>query len=111
MGRKMGFMGRKMDDLEVEELTHVPDPDRKEHLTYTGPADWSPEQAEQYIDWRIQQVEAEISRLREQLEVETAKRRRWLSVTGGRSKLVANGSGNGNANGNGNGNGHGTASE
>jgi hypothetical protein len=96
----MEFMGRKVDVLDTEELKLVPEQDREKQLTFTSPADWTPDQAEQYIDWRIQLVDAEITRLREQLEEQTATRKRWLSVTGGRSKITGNGNGgNGEASG------------
>ncbi|OLC03810.1 MAG: hypothetical protein AUH78_25995 [Gemmatimonadetes bacterium 13_1_40CM_4_69_8] len=115
MGRKMlDVMGRKVDLLEKvdviehEELKLLGDGaergvergvERKDRLVFTSPSDWSPEQTEQYLDWRIHLVDAEITRLRQQIEDQSSLRRRWLTVTGGRSKLV----GNGNA---GNGNGH-----
>src|SRR5437667_4216916 len=121
MGRKLDLMGRKVIDvlekvvvLEGQELQVQVRQDSvaKERLIFTGPADWTPDQAEQYIDWRIQLVDADAARLRQQLDDLTAMRRRWLAVTGGRSKVFGtgngsgNGSGNGNSNGNGNGNGH-----
>jgi hypothetical protein len=68
----------------------------QEQVIFTGSSDWTPEQAEHYIDWRIQQVDSEIARLRQQLDEMTASRKRWLAVTGGRSKMFANGNGNGN---------------
>src|SRR2546426_775799 len=71
----------------------------KDRLIFTGPADWTPEQAEQYIDWRIHLVDADVAKLRQQLDDLTAMRRRWLAVTGGRSKVLGNGNGNGSGNG------------
>ena len=110
MGRKLDLMGRKVMDvlekvdvLDVQDLHVRHDGAVKERLTFTGPADWSPDQAEQYIDWRIQLVDADVARLRQQLDDLTAMRRRWLAVTGGRSKVFGNGNGSGNGNGNGNG--------
>ncbi|HXL10298.1 MAG TPA: hypothetical protein VN955_02830 [Gemmatimonadales bacterium] len=128
MGRKLEMMGRKVVDVleKVDILQHDDLPlgtnqDASERLLFTGPADWSPDQAEQYIDWRIQLVDAHVAKLRQQLDDLTAMRRRWLAVTGGRSKVFgtgngsgngssngsSNGSGNGSGNGNGNGNGNG----
>src|SRR5437660_12808160 len=119
MGRRLDLMGRKVTDVlakmevgEREEAQLVHDVEPNERLVVTGPADWTPDQAEQYIDWRIQLVDAHVAKLRQQLDDLTAMRRRWLAVTGGRSKVFGtgngsgNGSGNGNSNGNGNGNGH-----
>ncbi|HEY6157324.1 MAG TPA: hypothetical protein VIV88_07700 [Gemmatimonadales bacterium] len=114
MGRRLDMMGRKVTDvlakMEVGErdeahLVHEVEP--KEPLVFTGPADWTPDQAEQYIDWRIQQVDQNVAKLRQQLDDLIAMRRRWLAVTGGRSKVFAAGSGTGTGNGNGNGNGNG----
>ncbi|HEV2749621.1 MAG TPA: hypothetical protein VGV12_03745 [Gemmatimonadales bacterium] len=105
MGRKLDLMGRKvievLDGVAVEgqDPQVRPDPVAKERVVFTGPADWTPDQAEQYIDWRIQLVDADVARLRQQLDDLTAMRRRWLAVTGGRSKVFANGNGNGNGNG------------
>ena len=106
MGRKLDLMGRKVIDvlekvdvLEGQDLQVRPDGASKERLIFTGPADWTPDQAEQYIDWRIQLVDAEVARLRQQLDDLTAMRRRWLAVTGGRSKVFGGGNGNGNGNG------------
>lgn len=65
-------------------------------MVFTGPADWTPDQAEQYIDWRIQLVDSQVAKLRQELDDLTAMRRRWLAVTGGRSKVFGNGNGNGN---------------
>ena len=103
MGRKLDLMGRKVIDvlekvdvLEGQDLQVRPDGASKERLIFTGPADWTPDQAEQYIDWRIQLVDAEVARLRQQLDDLTAMRRRWLAVTGGRSKVFGGGNGNGN---------------
>ena len=116
MGRKLDMMGRKVVDVleKVDILQHEDLPlganhESNERLVFTGPADWTPDQAEQYIDWRIQLVDGHVAKLRQQLDDLTAMRRRWLAVTGGRSKVFAtgNGSGNGSGNGNGNGNGNG----
>ncbi|HYL22327.1 MAG TPA: hypothetical protein VEU74_11240 [Gemmatimonadales bacterium] len=98
MGRKVVDVLEKMEILGREELApgHGPGLESKEQLVFTGPADWSPEQAEQYIDWRIQLVDGQVARLRQQLDDLTAMRRRWLAVTGGRSKVFGNGNGNGN---------------
>ncbi|HYT99698.1 MAG TPA: hypothetical protein VEK85_04940 [Gemmatimonadales bacterium] len=121
MGRKMlDVMGRKVDLLEKvdviehEELKLLGDGvergvERKERLVFTSPSDWSPEQTEQYLDWRIHLVDAEITKLRQQIEDQSSLRRRWLTVTGGRSKLVGSsngGSGNGGSGNGGSGNGH-----
>ena len=105
MGRKLDLMGRKVDVLdkvdvlEAQDLQLRQNVEVKERLVFTGPSDWTPEQAEQYIDWRIQLVDVNVARLRQQLDDLTAMRRRWLAVTGGRSKVVTNGNGNGNGNG------------
>ncbi len=103
MGRKLDLMGRKVIDVlekvdvvEGQDLQVRPDGASKERLIFTGPADWTPDQAEQYIDWRIQLVDGEVARLRQQLDDLTAMRRRWLAVTGGRSKVFGSGNGNGN---------------
>ncbi|HEU5262160.1 MAG TPA: hypothetical protein VFU41_12130 [Gemmatimonadales bacterium] len=106
MGRKLDLMGRKevldkVDVLDGQDLQLRQDVEVKERLVFTGPSDWTPEQAEQYIDWRIQLVDIDVARLRQQLDDLTAMRRRWLAVTGGRSKVFANGGGTGNGNGNG----------
>jgi hypothetical protein len=106
MGRKLDLIARKIEvfdkvEIDGQEVPLRHDGESRERLIFTGPGDWTPEQAEQYIDWRIQQVDAEVARLRQQLDDHTAMRRRWLSVTGGRSKVLG-----GNGNGNGNGNGH-----
>ena len=115
MGRKLEMMGRKVVDVleKVDILQHDDLPlgtnqDSNERLVFTGPADWSPDQAEQYIDWRIQLVDAHVAKLRQQLDDLTAMRRRWLAVTGGRSKVFGTGNGSGNGSGNGNGNGNGS---
>ena len=106
MGRRLEMMGRKVVDvlekvdvLEREEVQLRQDVAPREQLVFTGPADWTPDQAEQYIDWRIHLVDADVARLRQQLDDLTAMRRRWLAVTGGRSKVFGNGNGNGNGNG------------
>ena len=118
MGRRLDLMGRKVTDVlakmevgEREEAQLVHDVEPKEQLVFTGPADWSPDQAEQYIDWRIHQVDQTVAKLRQQLDDQIAMRRRWLAVTGGRSKVSPSGTGNGNGNGNGNGSGHDTVTE
>jgi hypothetical protein len=84
--------------IEREGLKLAQDLPMKEQLIFTGSTDWSPEQAEHYIDWRIQVVDAEIARLRLQLDEMIASRKRWLAVTGGRSKVFANGNGHGTPN-------------
>lgn len=103
MGRKLDLMGRKVIDVlervdvvEAQDLQVRPEGAGKERVIFTGPADWTPDQAEQYIDWRIQLVDADVAKLRQQLDDLTAMRRRWLAVTGGRSKVFGNGNGNGN---------------
>lgn len=93
MGRRLEVMGLKTEAPEGAMATDAP---LKEQVIFTGSSDWTPEQAEHYIDWRIQQVDSEIARLREQLNDLTGARKRWLAVTGGRSKMFANGNGNGN---------------
>ena len=100
MGRKMmGATARKVDVRETanipvrEELKLVRDAARDEKLVFTSPSDWTPEQAEQYLDWQIQLLDGDIAKLRQQLDDLTAARKRWLSVTGGRSKIVSNGDG------------------
>jgi len=106
MGRKLDLMGRKevlekMDVFEAQDAQLRQEVESKDRLIFTGPADWTPEQAEQYIDWRIHLVDADVAKLRQQLDDLTAMRRRWLAVTGGRSKVLGNGNGNGNGSGNG----------
>ena len=111
MGRRLDMMGRKVTDVlakmelgerdDAQVVVHDVEP--KDQLVFTGPADWTPDQAEQYIDWRIHQVDQNVAKLRQQLDDLIALRRRWLAVTGGRSKVAGNGGGNGNGNGNGNG--------
>ena len=103
MGRKLDMMGRKVVDVleKVDILQHEDLPlganhESNERLVFTGPADWTPDQAEQYIDWRIHLVDADVAKLRQQLDDLTAMRRRWLAVTGGRSKVLGNGNGSGN---------------
>src|SRR5205807_8194565 len=90
MGRRLDLMGRKvtdvlakMDGSERDEAQLVHDVEPKEQLVFTGPADWTPDQAEQYIDWRIQQVDAHVSKLRQQLDDLIGMRRRWLPWRGG----------------------------
>src|SRR2546423_672608 len=114
MGRRLDLMGRKVTDVlakmdvgERDEAQLVQDVEPKEQLVFTGPADWSPDQAEQYIDWRIHQVDQNVAKLRQQLDDQIAIRRRWLAVTGGRSKGLPNGTGEGHGHGHGNGNGKG----
>ena len=104
MGRKLDLMGRKevlekMDVFEAQDAQLRQEVESKDRLIFTGPADWTPEQAEQYIDWRIHLVDADVTKLRQQLDDLTAMRRRWLAVTGGRSKVLGNGNGNGSGNG------------
>jgi hypothetical protein len=122
MGRRLDMMGRKVTDVlakmelgerdEAQLVVHDV-AEAKDELVFTGPADWSPDQAEQYIDWRIRQVDQNVAKLRQQLDDLIALRRRWLAVTGGRSKVLPGngGSGSGNGNGNGNGNGHESVTE
>src|SRR5256714_15624554 len=100
MGRRLDLMGRKVTDVlakmevgEREEAQLVHDVEPKEQLGFTGPADWSPDQAEQYIDWRIHQVYQNLAKLRQQLDDQTAMRRRWLAVTGGGSEGLSPGHG------------------
>src|SRR2546430_4775351 len=57
MGRKLDMMGRKVVDVleKVDILQHEDLPlganhESNERLVFTGPADWTPDQAEQYID-------------------------------------------------------------
>src|SRR5438105_14187479 len=118
MGRKLEMMGRKVVDvlekvdiLQHEDLPLGTNQESNERLVFTGPADWTPDQAEQYSDWRIQMVDAHVAKLRQQLDDLTAMRSRWLAVTGGRSKVFGTGNGSGNGSGtgkrNGNGNGNG----
>ena len=101
-------MGRRIDLMAANAATPDsfagmagmgPEIPLKEQVIFTGSSDWTPEQAEHYIDWRIQQVDSEIARLRQQLDDLTASRKRWLAVTGGRSKMFANGNGSGNGHG------------
>src|SRR5256886_17664918 len=114
MGRKLEMMGRKVVDVleKVDILQHDDLPlgtnqESSERLVFTGPADWSPDQAEQYIDWRIQLVDAHVAKLRPQLDDLTAMGRRWLAGTGGRSKVFGTGDGSGSGDGDGNGDGNG----
>ena len=102
MGRRLDLMGRKVTDVlakmelgERDEAQLVHDAEPKEQLVFTGPADWTPDQAEQYIDWRIHLVDANVAKLRQQLDDQIAMRRRWLAVTGGRSKVSPSGNGTG----------------
>src|SRR2546429_2575125 len=85
MGRKVTDVLAKMEVGERDEAQLVQDVEPKEQLVFTGPADWSPDQAEQYIDWRIHQVDQNVAKLRQQLDDQIAMRRRWLAVTGGRA--------------------------
>jgi hypothetical protein len=97
MGRRVDLMAAPAATADVlAGMGFGTDTPVKEQMIFTGSTDWSPEQAEHYIDWRIQQIDSEISRLRQQLDDLTATRKRWLAVTGGRSKMFANGNGNGN---------------
>src|SRR5256886_7403756 len=111
MGRKLDMMGRKLvdasekvDTRKNEDLPLGANHESNERLVFTGPADWTPDQAEQYIDWRIQLVDAHVAKLRQQLDDLTAMRRRWLAVTGGRSQVVGTGHGSGSRDGSGHGN-------
>ena len=81
--------------IEREGLKLAQDMPLKEQVIFTGSTDWSPDQAEHYIDWRIQCIDTDIARLRQQLDDLIASRKRWLAVTGGRSKVFANGNGHG----------------
>src|SRR2546423_10456098 len=90
MGRRLDMMGRKVTDVlakmdggERDEAQLVHEVEPKDQLVFTGPADWTPDQAEQYIDWRIHLVDANVARLRQQLDDLIGMRRRWLAVTGG----------------------------
>src|SRR2546423_10442589 len=114
MGRKLEMMGRKVVDvlekvdiLQHEDLPLGTNQESNERLVFTGPADWSPDQAEQYIDWRIQLVDAHVAKLRQQLDDLTAMRRRWLAGTGGRAQVFGTGDGSGSGDGNGHGHGDG----
>jgi len=79
--------------IEREGLKLAQDMPLKEQVIFTGSTDWSPDQAEHYIDWRIQCIDSDIARLRQQLDDLISSRKRWLAVTGGRSKVFANGNG------------------
>ena len=79
--------------LAREGLKLAEDMPLKEQVIFTGSTDWSPDQAEHYIDWRIQCIDSDIARLRQQLDDLISSRKRWLAVTGGRSKVFANGNG------------------
>ena len=79
--------------IEREGLKLAQDMPFKEQVIFTGSSDWTPDQAEHYIDWRIQCIDSDIARLRQQLDDLIASRKRWLAVTGGRSKVFANGNG------------------
>ena len=79
--------------IEREGLKLAQDMPLKEQVIFTGSTDWTPDQAEHYIDWRIQCIDSDIARLRQQLDDLIASRKRWLAVTGGRSKVFANGNG------------------
>src|SRR5256886_11357455 len=115
MGRRLDMMGRKVTDVlakmdggERDEAQLVHEVEPKDQLVFTGPADWTPDQAEQYIDWRIHLVDANVARLRQQLDDLIGMRRRWLAVTGGRSQgfPARKGNGSGNRSGKREGNGH-----
>lgn len=71
----------------------------REQVLSPGSAEWTPEEAEHYIDLRIQLLDLEIARVRGRLDDLIGMRKRWLAVTGGRSKMYANGNGHGGANG------------
>jgi hypothetical protein len=71
----------------------------REQVIFTGSVEWTPEEAEHYIDRRIQLLDLEIARVRERLDDLIGMRKRWLAVTGGRSKMYANGNGHAGANG------------
>src|SRR3989441_11878048 len=93
MGRKLDLMGRKevlekMDVFEAQDVQIRQEVESKDRLIFTGPADWTPEQAEQYIDWRIHLVDADVAKLRQQLDDLTAMRPRWLRVTGGGAQVL-----------------------
>src|SRR6267154_1553591 len=93
-GGPHGSEGREGDSaIEREGLKLAQDMPLKEQVIFTGSTDWSPDQAEHYIDWRIQCIDTDIARLRQQLDDLIASRKRWLAVTGGRSKVFANGNG------------------
>ncbi len=79
--------------IECEGLKLAQDMPLREQVIFTGSTDWTPDQAEHYIDWRIQCIDSDIARLRQQLDDLIASRKRWLAVTGGRSKVFANGNG------------------
>ena len=79
--------------IEREGLKLAQDMPLKEQVIFTGSTDWSPDQAEHYIDWRIQCIDSDIAGLRQQLDDLISSRKRWLAVTGGRSKVFANGNG------------------
>ncbi len=79
--------------IEREGLKLAQDMPLREQVIFTGSTDWTPDQAEHYIDWRIQCIDTDIARLRQQLDDLIASRKRWLAVTGGRSKVFANGNG------------------
>src|SRR2546425_11084593 len=98
MGRKLEMMGRKVVDVleKVDILQHEDLPlganhESNERLVFTGPADWTPDQAEQYIDWRIPLVDAPVAKLRQQLGGLTGLRRRWVAGTGGPAQGVRTG--------------------
>src|SRR2546423_13893042 len=100
MGRKLDMMGRKVVDvlekvdiLQHEDMPLVTNHESNERLVFTGPADWTPDQAEQYIDWRIQLVDGHAAKVRPQPDDLTAKRRRRPAGTGGRAQGVATGDG------------------
>src|SRR2546428_10189838 len=106
MGRKLDLMGRKevlekMDVFEAQDAQLRQEVESKDRLIFTGPADWSPEQAEQYIDWRIHLVDADVTKLRQQLDALTAMRRRWPALTGGQAKAFRRGHCSGRGPGNG----------
>ena len=99
MGRKMQVVeaqlgaGDGVVALSREGLSLAPPGPMREQVIFTGSSDWTPDQAEHYIDRRIQLLDLEIARVREQLDGLLVSRKRWLAVTGGRSKMSANGNG------------------
>jgi hypothetical protein len=100
MAKKLGVFGPRAEVLGAMDASDGEGPSDSglpDQTLTIGSADWTPEQAEQYIDWRLQNLDTQIAALRTQLEELTALRKRWLAVTGGRSKM--NGNGNGHTNG------------
>src|SRR3989442_14629363 len=98
MGRKLDLMGRKevlekMDVFEAQDAQLRQEVESKDRLIFTGPADWTPEQAEQYIDWRIHLVDAHVAKLRQQLDDLPAMPPGLLAGTGARSTVLGHGNG------------------